>query len=66
MNVKEFKKLLENYPDEAIIQINVSDYAETIGLSNIGVDNQYDKSEALVLTVDIEEYEESLYFSREM
>lgn len=62
MNVRELKQLLSRYADDAIVQINVSDHAQTLGLGNIGLDDEYEQSEAIVFTVDVPD---DVYFQYE-
>jgi len=65
MRKKDLVELLKGVPDEAIVQVNVSDHAETLGLSDISIDKEYDVNEAFVLNVNIDEIDESLFFDRE-
>ena len=64
MTVGLLRDILLDHPSTAIVQINVSDHAQTLSLPNIGTDDEYDTSEAIVLTVSIDE-EEDMYFANE-
>ena len=57
MTVGQLKKILEAMDDSFDIQINVSDHAETIGLSDIFIDKDY--SESLVFSVSLHD---DIYF----
>ncbi len=65
MNVLELKQILSDYDDEAIVQIAVADHAQVINLQSIGVDEEYDTDDALVLTVFLDEESDNLYFDRD-
>ena len=64
MKIKELKQLLTEYSDDAIVQIAVSDHANVLNLQSIGIDDEYEKDDALVLTVSIDE-DEPYYFEHD-
>ena len=54
----ELKKILENYDDNIELIIAVNDRYQTISFSNINIDNEVSKDDALVLCINIDEKEE--------
>lgn len=57
MNAKELKKILENIDDDAIIQIAVHDFEKVTNDQDVYVDYEYDKNEALVLYIQLDDNE---------
>ena len=62
MKVSELKELLNEYSDDANVQINIADGYQMIGISSVEVDEEYDKADALVLTVNLDD--ENLYMEQ--
>ena len=54
MNVRDLKAVLENYSDDAVLQINIADGFNVTGWDEVGIDDEYDKSESFVLTVNVD------------
>lgn len=54
----ELKKILDNYDDNIELIIAVSDRYQTISFSNINIDSEVSKDDALVLCINIDEKEE--------
>ncbi|KAB7891452.1 hypothetical protein [Poseidonibacter ostreae] len=61
MLVRDLKKLLEDYADDAVVQINVSDENETMSLPDVSIDKEYSLGDGLVFNVSVED---GVFFER--
>ncbi len=52
MKVKELKSIIDDYDDEAEVQINVCDGYDTVAAESFHFDDEYDKKESCVIHVN--------------